>query len=121
MGVLGVGGQGSQPSQLAMTTPEGLDKLDYTIKYDVGLGDWTRIRLAMDVQVVSTLDMTPQRCVRRRGLFGKREAHDEGSHLEGKVAMAEPAEGETAAPIAALDNKQWVGFRVRATYILDLE
>jgi len=28
---------------------EGLDKLDYTIKYDVSLADWTRIRLSLEV------------------------------------------------------------------------
>jgi len=29
--------------------------------------------------------MTPQRCNRKRGLFGKKEPSDEGSHLEGKA------------------------------------
>ena len=35
--------------------PEGLDKLDYTIKYDVSLSDWTRIRLSLEVPLLSPL------------------------------------------------------------------
>ena len=92
-----------------MSTPEGLDRLDYTIKYDVGLEDWTRIKLNVEVmapvrvesrhasfrlvqilvdgEVMGSHEMTPQRCLRRRGLFGMREPHDEGTHLEGKVCI----------------------------------
>lgn len=108
-----------------MSTPEGLDRLDYTIKYDVGLEDWTRIKLNVEIlvdgEVMGSHEMTPQRCLRRRGLFGMREPHDEGTHLEGKVSMAVPADGDETPPepLVAVDDQQWLGFRVHATYILD--
>ena len=99
----------------------------------------------VDGEVVATHDMEPQRCNRRRGLFGKTAPHDEGSHLEGKVGaplfffivwhgelrlltargssqVAAEAEGDEAAkPLATTESGQWLGFRVKATYILDLE
>ena len=35
--------------------------------------------------------------------------------------MAEPEGDEAAKPLATAESGQWLGFRVRATYILDLE
>merc|ERR1711934_1165064 len=67
------------------------------------------------------MSLAPQRCLRRRGLFGKRDVSEEGTHLEGKVSMQPEEEGAEAKPLCTLDNGQWVGFRVRAFYILDME
>jgi len=105
-------------------TPEGIDKLDYTIKYDVSLSDWTHILLELEIfvdnELVNTVNLRTQRVLRRRGLFGKREPSDEGTHLEGRAEM-QTEESEEPTPLATLQEGQWLGFRVTASYALDPE
>jgi len=107
-----------------------LDRLDYSCTYDTSLSDWSRIRLQLtalvDDEEVCTLALQPQRCLRRRGLFGLREPSDQGTHLEGSIVAEAPevelAKGEEppeAEPLFTAYDGAVIGFRVDASYLLD--